>query len=403
MFYKIYKSFASLFTAATVIIMGSVFVSEKNLPDNFYISSGSSLSLPARYANLFSAEKDSSAFEPVISACEASYSAKIKLFGLVPVKSVSVSVSDEKTLIVCGSPFGVKMFTDGVLVVNFSEIETKSGKCCPASEAGLEKGDVIKKVNGKEVFTNEDVADFIKNSDGNAVEISVLRGGSEIGLTILPKMLSDESGYKAGFWVRDSSAGIGTLTFYDPDTKAFGGLGHAVCDIDTGGIIPFSSGKIVPAAITKINKGVAGAPGELGGTFVGDDMGTVKINNETGLYGTLDYEVDGFPAAIAHKQDVYEGAAVIYSTLDGMETAEYDIEIEQINLSDDSVTKNMIIRVTDEDLLELSGGIVQGMSGSPILQDGKLVGAVTHVFVNDPTKGFGIFIENMLEKSENCK
>lgn len=403
MYYKIYKTFAAIFTAATVSIMSAVFIFEKHLPDNFYISSGSSLSLPEKYGSLFTAEKDSGFSEPVFSTREASYSAKIKLLGSIPVKSVNVSVSDEKTLIVCGFPFGVKMFIDGVLVVNFSEIETESGKCCPGLEAGLEKGDIIKKINGKEVFTNEEVADFIENSDGKAVEISILRDNSEVNLIVYPKMLFDESGYKAGFWVRDSSAGIGTLTFYDPDTKTFGGLGHAVCDVDTGGIIPFSSGEIVPAAITKINKGTAGAPGELGGTFVGDDIGTVMINNETGLYGTLDYEVEGFPAVIAHKQDVYEGAAVIYSTLDGMETVEYDIEIEQINLSDDSVTKNMIIRVTDEDLLELSGGIVQGMSGSPIVQDGKLVGAVTHVFINDPTKGFGIFIENMLKKSENCK
>ena len=398
MFYKIYKSFASLFTAATIIIMGSVFVSEKNLPDNFYISSGTSLSLPARYANLFTAEKDSSAFEPVISACEASYSAKIKLFGLVPVKSVSVSVSDEKTLILCGSPFGVKMFTDGVLVVNFSEIETKSGKCCPALEAGLEKGDVIKKLNGKEVFTNEDVADFIKNSDGKAVEISVLRGGSEISLTILPKMLSDESGYKAGFWVRDSSAGIGTLTFFDPKDLSFAGLGHAVCDVDTGVVLPFSSGEIVSAAITKIQKGVSGAPGELGGTFTGKDkFGTVKINNETGLYGTLEYEVEGIEMPIAPKQEIYEGAAVILSTVNGTEPDEYDIVIEKISFSENSMTKNMVIRVIDEELIALTGGIVQGMSGSPIIQDGKLVGAVTHVFVNEPTKGYGIFIENMLE------
>jgi len=216
-------------------------------------------------------------------------------------------------------------------------------------------------------------------------------------------MLADNSGYKAGFWVRDSAAGIGTMTFYDPKTMTFAGLGHAVCDVDTGGAILFSSGEITPAAITKIRKGVSGAPGELGGVFTGGDIGTVSINNETGLYGTLDYEIEGFSAPIGLKQDVYEGAAVIYSTLDGTEVTEYDIEIEQINLSDNSMTKNMVIRVTDEDLIELSGGIVQGMSGSPIVQDGKLVGAVTHVFVNDPTKGFGIFAENMMEMAEKCR
>ena len=214
-------------------------------------------------------------------------------------------------------------------------------------------------------------------------------------------MLADGSGYKAGFWVRDSSAGIGTLTFYDPENLSFAGLGHAVCDVDTGTVLPFSSGEIVTAAITKVKKGTAGAPGELGGTFTGTErLGTVKINNETGLYGTLEYEIGGISVPLAPKQEIYEGAAVILSTIDGTETAEYDIIIEKISLSDDSLTKNMIIRVTDDDLIEITGGIVQGMSGSPIIQDGKLVGAVTHVFVNDPTKGYGIFIENMLETAE---
>lgn len=397
MFYKIYKIFAAVFIVFSVIIMSAVFVFEKNIPDKFYVSSGASFSLPRNYRSFFSISKGSSLSEPVISMNDNPYSAEIRFLGAIPVKEVSVTVTDEKTVIVCGSPFGVKMFTDGVLVVNFSEIQTAGGSCCPAAEAGMEKGDIIKKVNGKEVFTNEDVAEYIKNSGGKPVEFILQREKDEISLCVSPKMLSDGSGYKAGFWVRDSSAGIGTLTFYDPESMTFGGLGHAVCDVDTGQVIPFSSGEIVPAAITKINKGAAGAPGELTGTFIGGDMGTVKINNETGLYGTLEYDVEGFSAPIAHKQDVYEGAAVIYSTLDGTETVEYDIRIEQIDLSGDSLTKNMIIRVTDEDLLELSGGIVQGMSGSPIVQDGKLIGAVTHVFINDPTKGFGIFIENMLD------
>lgn len=402
MLYKIYKFFAAVSIVLTVLIMSAVFVAEKAIPDNFYSESRSSLSLPGVYGSFLSFEYGSDESAPAMRMNENSYSATVKFMKTVPVKSVNVNITDEQIVVVCGSPFGVKMFTDGVLVVGFSNIESENGNCCPASESGLQKGDLIKSISGNPVYTNEQVAEYIENCEGKPVELEIMRDCVSMTISINPKMLRDQSGYKAGFWVRDSSAGIGTMTFYVPETMTFAGLGHAVCDIDTGEAIPFSTGEIVLASITKISKGSPGTPGELGGAFTGTDIGKVLINNETGLYGTLDYEIEGFSAPIAHKQDVYEGSAVIYSTLDGCEVVEYDIEIEQINYSDDSMTKNMIIRVTDEDLIALSGGIVQGMSGSPIVQDGKLVGAVTHVFINDPTKGFGIFAENMLEISDNC-
>ncbi len=397
MLYKFLKSFAAVMTAFTVVSMSAVVVFDRRIPDGFYCENHSTLSLPGLYGKLMKFDKPFKNTAPAISQTSDSYSVTVELFGIVPVKEVNVTVTDEKMLTVCGSPFGVKMFVDGVLVVGFSKIDSENGKVCPATDCGLLKGDLIKSVNGEEVFSNEDVAKHIENSGGNPVKIEIERNKNRMSISLFPAMLKDKSGYKAGFWVRDSSAGIGTLTFYDPDTMTFGGLGHAVCDIDTGGIIPFSSGEITPAAITKIKKGYAGAPGELSGAFTGDDMGKIKTNSEAGLYGKLDHEVEGFSAPVAHKQDVYEGPAVIYSTLEGTDVEEYDVEIEHIDLSDGSMTKNLIIRVTDEDLIELSGGIVQGMSGSPIVQDGKLIGAVTHVFVSDPTKGFGIFIENMLE------
>lgn len=403
MIYRISKILALICSISAAVIMGVILLSEQFLPEKFYSENGDVVSLPGIYGRFFTVKSNYGISEPAISTEEISRSAKIQFMGTIPVKEVSITVTDEKIVTICGSPFGVKMFTDGVLVVGFSEIKSSEGPCCPALEAGLEKGDIIKSVNGKDVFTNEEVAQSIENCCGENINFKVLRKENIISINVLPKMLADNSGYKAGFWVRDSAAGIGTMTFYDPKTMTFAGLGHAVCDVDTGGAILFSSGEITPAAITKIRKGVSGAPGELGGVFTGGDIGTVSINNETGLYGTLDYEIEGFSAPIGLKQDVYEGAAVIYSTLDGTEVTEYDIEIEQINLSDNSMTKNMVIRVTDEDLIELSGGIVQGMSGSPIVQDGKLVGAVTHVFVNDPTKGFGIFAENMMEMAEKCR
>lgn len=403
MFYKISKISAAIVTVFVLVAISAIFVFQTILPEKYYSGSTEKLFYSSSYGKIISFEPNPSETRTVINIQKDSFSAKAKLLGIFPVKSVSVSVTDEKIVTVCGTPFGVKMFTDGVLVVGFSKIKTEKGSFCPAVESGLLEGDVIKSIDGTEVFTNENVAEIIENSGGKTLEISVLRDGENTSVDLTPEMLEDENVYKAGFWVRDSTAGIGTLTFYDPENLSFAGLGHAVCDVDTGKVIPFSCGEIVAASITKIKKGISGSPGELGGVFSGNkNLGTVKINNETGLYGTLEYELDGINLPIAHKQDIYEGPAVVLSTIDGNEAKEYDIIIEKISLSDSSLTKNMVIKVVDEELIELTGGIVQGMSGSPIIQNGKLVGAVTHVFVNDPTKGYAIFAENMLEMSKKC-
>ena len=396
MIFKLYKKFAAALIFLTISLMTAVYIFGNLLPSEFYCENG--LNFSSSYGRFIKFENNSNVAKEVLSEQNSTSFSTAKLLGVFPIKEITVTVTDEKIVKVCGTPFGVKMFADGVIIVGFSQIDTKNGKCCPGSEAGLLKGDVIKAIDGEEVFANEDVAEKIEGCDGKSISITVERSGAEMTFSVTPKMLSESGVYKAGFWVRDSSAGIGTLTFYDPESLVFAGLGHAVCDIETGMIIPFSSGEIVPASITKINKGKPGAPGELGGTFTStENLGIVKINNETGLYGVLEYEIEGLSTPIAHKQEIYEGPAVILSTIDGTKAKEYDIVIEKISLSDDSNTKNMVIRVTDEELIEATGGIVQGMSGSPIIQDGKLIGAVTHVFVNDPTKGYGIFIENMLE------
>ncbi len=398
MIYEIYRKLTSVFLALIILIMGSVLSFQKLLPDSFYVSD-SNLDFASSYGKLITFKADYGVTEEVLSANRVSGNFIAKFLGIFPLKEVSAYYTDEKIVTVCGTPFGVKMFTDGVLVVGFSNIETVDGICCPAKDSGLVSGDVLKRINKKDVFTNEDVSEIIQNSDGGTLNMLILRNGKTVTISVTPKLLSDQSGYKAGFWVRDSSAGIGTLTFFDPDTLSFAGLGHAVCDIDTGVVLPFSSGEIVPAAITKIKKGISGSPGELGGAFISSDrLGTVKVNTEAGLYGTLDYKIEGIDMPIAHKQDIYEGAAVILSTIDGTSAEEYEIIIEKVNISDNSPTKNMIIKVVDEELLSKTGGIVQGMSGSPIIQDGKLIGAVTHVLVNSPDTGYGIFIENMLSE-----
>ncbi|MBQ5329049.1 MAG: SpoIVB peptidase [Oscillospiraceae bacterium] len=402
MLYKIYKNFTVVFIAFIISAMSCVFVFQFILPEKFYVSDDNFDFTPIK-GNFITFEASGKNARQVLSQQSSSYTATARFMGIFPIKEVSLNYTDEKIVTVCGTPFGVKMFTDGVLVVGFSKIKTVTGNHCPASESGLLEGDLIKSIDGTNVFTNEDVAQIIENSEGKTLEFLLERNNKNVTVDLTPEMLEDKSGYKAGFWVRDSSAGIGTLTFYSPENLLFAGLGHAVCDVDTGTVLPFSSGEIVTASITKIEKGVSGKPGELSGVFNGkESLGIVKINNETGLYGTLEYEIEGIEMPLAYKQDIYEGSAVILSTVDGTEAEEYDIIIEKISLSDDSLTKNMVIKVVDEELLELTGGIVQGMSGSPIVQDGKLVGAVTHVFVNDPTKGYGIFAENMLEMSKKC-
>ena len=399
MFYKFYRKFFVAMILSATLIMTTVSVFSLLLPDSFYVSD-EKICCSSSYGKIITFDNFSSKAEEALSRTNSSRNTTAKLLGIFPIKEVALNFTDEKVVIVCGTPFGVKMFTEGVLVVGFSKISCSKGNICPAVDSGLLEGDVLKEINGEKVFTNEEVAVFIENSEGKTLNFLIERNNEEIMISVTPEMLKDNSGYKAGFWVRDSSAGIGTLTFYDPENLSFAGLGHAVCDVDTGVILPFSSGEIVPAAITRIKKGTSGSPGELGGIFTGkDDLGTIKINNETGLYGTLDYKIEGIEMPVAHKQEIYEGSAVILSTVNGTDPEEYDIVIEKISLSDNSMTKNMVIRVVDEELLALTGGIVQGMSGSPIIQDGKLIGAVTHVFVNEPAKGYGIFIENMLELS----
>lgn len=401
MIYKIYRRTAAVFMAFISAIMGAVLLFQQVLPDVYYVTENNELAFASSYGSVISFGKSESNTKAVFSADDSAFTTNIELFGTIPVKEVRVELTDEKIVTVCGTPFGVKMFTDGVLIVGLSRIHTENGLSCPALESGIVEGDVICSIDGEKVYTNEDVASFIENSDGETLSMLIKRDGETMTVEVTPEKMADGSGYKAGFWVRDSSAGIGTLTFYDPETMVFAGLGHAVCDVDTGEPLPLLSGEIVPAAINKIKRGVSGEPGELGGVFTSAKaLGEVSINNETGVYGVLNSNIGGVSLPIAPKQDVYEGKATILATINGTKAKEYEIVIEKVSMSDNSPTKNMVIKVTDEELINKAGGIVQGMSGSPIIQNGRLVGAVTHVFVNDPTKGYGIFIENMLEAAE---
>ncbi len=327
----------------------------------------------------------------------------LSLFGVFPIKTVTVKEVTAPVVVVCGMPFGIKMYTDGVLIVGFSDVDAAAGLCNPARIAGLKVGDVVLSVNGQPVSTNNEIRQLIEGSEGEKMTFVVRRDNLRFEVEFKAVRSVNENRYKSGFWVRDSSAGIGTLTFFDPDTQVFGGLGHAVCDVDTDEPLPISTGEIVGAEILDVEKGKSGAAGSLNGVVEDQTIGYLSINAETGVYGKL----ARFPTAdfqtvpVAMKQQVKTGTAEIISTVSGDTPKRYEVEIIQIRYNDSSPTKNMIVKITDPELLDKTGGIVQGMSGSPIIQNGKLVGAVTHVLLDDPTRGYAIFAENMLATAES--
>ena len=321
--------------------------------------------------------------------------------GILPDSLAVAGVSDTKLLYPGGMAFGVKFFTEGVLVIGLTDIVTFSGTVCPAREAGIEKGDVVISIDGKPTTGARDLRDTVAASDGNALTFNVKRGENTFDTIVYPAICSETGDYKAGLWVRDSTAGIGTVTYINGDDLSFAGLGHGICDGDTGTVMPLGRGVVVDVNIDGIKKGSAGSPGELKGSFDKVQRGIIERNTETGVYGKLDKlpESLGAPMPVGSKRELKEGKAFIYTTLSGNTTGKYRIEIEKI-YKDAGKTKNMLIKVTDRTLLDKTGGIVQGMSGSPIIQNGKIVGAVTHVLINDPTRGYGIFIENMLETAK---
>lgn len=312
----------------------------------------------------------------------------------------AMAVSQARTLVPVGRAVGIKLFSDGVLVVGLSDIDTETGKAAPAKACGLKEGDIITHINSEEVDTIEQVQSVLNDLEDDQISIRCLRGEKQIQMTTQAVRCSGDGSYKLGAWIRDSMAGIGTMTFYDPASGTFGALGHGISDSDTSVLMPLQSGGIMKASVTDVIKGTKGAPGALQGAFEGGDVGSLQANTAAGVFGTLSDTscVEGLPSMqIASPTEIKLGAATILSAVQGEEAAEYEVEITRICLSDDGDLRDMMLTVTDSRLLERTGGIVQGMSGSPIIQDGKLVGAVTHVLVNDPTRGYGIFIENMLE------
>lgn len=377
----------------------------QSLPNNYYVTSGTELQLSGAFeaVKCYGNTGNLSLLKgnAIAAGSTFSHKAELRLLGIIPIKVVNVKEVNEPILIPCGEPFGIKMLTDGVVVVEISSFQTEKGFASPATEAGIKIGDIIKTVDGQAVTSNNDIGNIIEGSDGETVSVSLIRDDKVIETEVTPLKCTGDNSFRAGLWVRDSSAGIGTITFYNPATKTFAGLGHPVCDTDTGKILPLQSGEVVKVMINGVKKGKSGSPGELMGMFLSESpIGTLCENSNVGLYGQMDNfspANEGIPLGM--RQEIETGEAFIYSTVKGTTPQKYKIEIEKIDLVDSENCKNMIIRVVDEDLLDASGGIVQGMSGSPIIQNGKLIGAVTHVFVNNPTKGYAIFADSMYNES----
>lgn len=332
------------------------------------------------------------------------YKLQLKLFGVIPLKDVDVEVIQDIRLKPAGIPIGIYVKTKGVLVVGIGEFEGENGQKYSPARYIFKTGDYILEINDQEINTKKELINIINHSDGQEMVFKVQRKDAVIEVKAKPGQ-NKNGEYKMGIWVRDNAQGVGTMTYID-ENGSFGALGHGINDIDTSTLMSLSKGTLYHTEIIGITRGGVGAPGELTGFIEYDDeniMGDITANTTRGIFGVCTEETalsatgDYLPLGL--KQEIEIGPAEILCSL-GEETKTYDVEIVEIHLENNNVNRGIVLEITDPELLAVTGGIVQGMSGSPILQNGKLVGAVTHVLVNDPTKGYGVFIENMLEAAE---
>ncbi len=326
----------------------------------------------------------------VFAYCILNYNKLVAVYNLQ--KDIEKKV-ESMDIVLGGNTVGIKLLATGVLVVGVDRDDDL-----------IKIGDIILEVNKTKIESNDELIKFVNESNGNSLDLKINRQGKEFNVSVTPKKDELTNSYKLEMWVKDSSAGVGTITFYDKKTGSFGALGHAVTETKENYILPITSGGITKTEIYSVKKGEPKSPGELKGTLTNDTIGDIAGNTDKGVYGKV-YDLDNINSnsiKILPKSKIKEGKASIFCTLDDNEIKEYSIEIEKVLLTS-SGNKNMIIKITDKNLLEKTGGIIQGMSGSPIVQDGKLVGAVTHVFLNDPTKGYGVFIENMIDDMCNLE
>ena len=381
-----------------------------NIPDEITIFEGENLSLKTIFGMTLHSEDEvlevsANSGEKTINKI-GNETLSISLFDKLFLKSVDVSVLPKTTVIPVGNIAGVKLYTNGVLVVGMSEIEGEDSKTYkPYENTGIEEGDTIVKINDNVINSTDDLIEKVNMSNGEKVEIEYIHDEETKECSITPVKTSNEE-YKLGLWVRDSAAGVGTVTFYEPSTQSFGALGHGITDIDTGDLLNIASGEFVTAKVLNIRKGEDGNPGKIQGTVEEQEtIGEITKNTEFGIYGKIQdlssLNIDtSKEMEVAMRDEIELGKATILCSLDNQTVKEYEIEITKIYKDNHYNNKSMEIKVTDEELIEKTGGIIQGMSGSPIIQNGKFIGAVTHVLVNSSTEGYAIFGDLMLKQSK---
>lgn len=383
--------YLGIITAPIFILALITYLNYRILPDKIYLNDTESVS----NISIFNSNK-------INKAKFSSDKVKFNLLGLIPLKSVPVQKVSDLEVYPGGTSVGVRLTTEGVLVVGFSEIETAEGITeSPAKLAGIELGDTILKVNDQSVEGSKDLISKVRFANSENVKLDIKRNGEVITKNIV--LLKESNEYKMGLWVRDSTAGIGTLTFYHKDTETFGALGHPITDGDTNKSFTIKKGDLLRSSVLSVRRGERGTPGELKGLFLNENesIGKINKNTESGIYGdaytSLINPSFDKPIPIGFRSEIVEGPAKIITTIGDGGPKEYQIEIAKLLPQEKAGPKSMLIKITDEELLQKTGGIVQGMSGSPIIQNGKLVGAVTHVLINKPELGYGIYIEWMLE------
>ena len=394
---KFIKKLTCVCAALCFIIFSVIYVGERNIPDNITVIENEEFNISdALGVNLYSIEDSQT--DMVMKSSANPHKTQVKLLNIIPVKNTTINNVNRQYVVPGGELFGIKLYTDGVIIVDFEEIETENGMVCPAEISNLKTGDIIKAINGISVTSSSQFSALLQESKGETVKLTISRNNKIKEIKFQTVLEKESNKYRAGLWVRDSTAGLGTVTFYNKNNSTFAGLGHPIYDIDTNEIMPMKSGTMSEVKLSGLNRSTFGNVGELCGILTGKENGKLCLNDDTGIYGySATNKIKEIPVAV--KTEVKEGKANIICTVSNSAPQIYEIEIIKIYSNAATVNKDMVIKITDEELLEKTGGIVQGMSGSPIIQNGMLVGAITHVFVNNPKQGYAIFAERMSDVS----
>ena len=406
----------------SILLIALIYVSDiTNIPDSIILFKEEELNINTIFGmsiktlEVSTKDIDTTQNGEIIQASSGSYANQeesinvgINLFG-IKVKEVSVNVIDDVEVVPLGGLIGMKLYTNGVLVVGMSEIYGENNQVYkPYENSGIKEGDTITKINCEYIVSTDDMTECINASKGKEINITYIHNNKTLETKITP-VETDKNNYKVGLWVRDTAAGVGTATFYDKNTGNVAMLGHGILDVDTEELIDISDGKVTNTSVVSIIKGENGKTGRIQGIVEGEkEIGTISKNTYYGVYGKL-YNVNELKrntsnsVKIALRNEIKTGEATLMCALDNGEVKEYTVEIQKIYLNNNSNNKSMLLKVTDKELLEKTGGIIQGMSGSPILQDGKLIGALTHVLVQNPTQGYAVFSDIMVKQMNDIK